>query len=272
MKINCSLLALVVISGHAFSDEETQNYLKEHSSYFIMDTQKSCFGPLSTGREQIPLTYNNHGDETPNNTYETEKLCIEAGGKLTVEEVRRQAIQDTLIVKEQTKEQDSNQKFFGINWGLGLAFTYVDNPIVTDVSILSNDDGGTISVNHQSQHRAIAMVESHYFRNCWFNLLFGECSASRSGDFGHGPFIAIGLIGEDGIDPLSTYGLGWMVGFKRDDKGNAWNIGFGYFVDSQAQKLRPNYSDGDQTSITDSTQLTYERDETGVMMMFSSTF
>ena len=91
-------------------------------------------------------------------------------------------------------------------------------------------------------------------------------------DWAHGPYVAIGITGEDkSIDPLSVFGMGWMVGFKRQD-GSSFNIGLGYFVDSAVKQLKSPLENGGITTITDTSKLTVERDEEGYMLMFSASF
>tara|TARA_B100001059_G_C17446190_1_gene385111 strand:+ start:198 stop:518 length:321 start_codon:yes stop_codon:yes gene_type:complete len=106
------------------------------------------------------------------------------------------------------------------------------------------------------------MLESHYFFNN-DNYEF----------FGHGPFVAIGIIGEDSIEPLSTFGAGYMLGWKYDQESNvSWNVGLGYYVNTEATLMRDEYSDGMTTTVQDPEKLTYKKDVGALMLLFSATF
>lgn len=264
---------------YATANALTQAFLNVdgNSGVFILSAKRECLGPLSSRRSSEALTY--QGGEVLN-VYISQKDCETAGGVITQEEREMQLI--SLITQAQSardkaqkqaeaknEQVENEQKFFGINFGVGLAFTFLNDPIVSDVTIgkLTDDEEAKnrIFVNHQSKNRAVALLESHYF------FEKSLISAQPSKEWGHGPFMAIGLAGEEGIDPLSTYGGGWMWGFMRDD-GSSFNIGLGIFIDTKAILLRPEYSDQAETELTNADLLTYKRDRKGWMLMFSSSF
>ncbi len=197
--------------------------------------------------------------EDGSNTYPNLQDCLEDGGKLSPT-LRKDIKADNKELAEELeaseKKGESNSNFYGINWGFGLAFTSLDADLIKDVTI----EDGAIQVNHKVSSQAIAMIESHYFMS------------DEKKSYGHGPFMAIGLVGEDGIDPLSNYGVGWMWGWKTDDQGNSWNVGLGYFADSAASTLRDGLKDGDTTTVTDPNKLLKKSDESGWMLMFSANF
>ncbi len=260
-----------------FADEANKNA-------FIMSSNMKCHGPLSSERNTVKLRFNAAGD--PTNIFPTEEACLTAGGTLTQEQSTKKVLATIAEVEKQKEKKEEEKKaetkdkeFLGINWGLGLAYTYTSDPLIHEISIASGGENqpGKILVDRQTKHRAIAMLESHYFfKRSWFKdcKIRGEDGpglAPCDTSYGHGPFIAIGLAGEDGVDPLSTYGIGWMWGFQLEE-ATSWNIGVGLFVDTKAKGLRPGFADGDETMLSNIDELTYERDETGWMLMFSSTF
>ncbi len=216
-----------------------------------------CHSPDSQSRKTLNVL------DDGSNVYDSVEDCISDGGSLSdtmkaqLRGTEGSVVLDEINAAEENnkKKADANAKFAGINWGLGLAFTKLDTKIVQDVSI----ENGVININHQTENRAIAMVESHYF------------FPTKKGTWGHGPFMAIGLIAEDGIDPLSTYGLGYMFGWKKDD-GTSWNLGVGAFTDTEVTQLRDGLNDGDKTTVTDPSKLTTKEDETGWLIMFSANF
>ncbi len=217
-----------------------------------------CHPPTSPYRKRLKV----YADGT--NSYQTLNACIADGGDLPKsmrEELKAEdPIVEEEIVKAETKAKEdaaAGTKFAGINWGLGLAFTKLGVKAVKDVSI----EGTEIRVNHTAKNKAVALVESHYF----------FVHEGKRSTWGHGPFIAIGLIAEDGVDPLSNYGFGYMFGFKNLD-GTSWNVGLGQFFDTDVPRLRDGLNDGDSTSETDPTKLVTREDEQGLMLMFSANF
>ncbi len=197
------------------------------------------------------------------NKYDSLDECLLDSGKLTPAMKKQLAAEDTDVLIEQIENEKKGEekekaetKFYGINWGLGLAFTGLDADAISDVTI----ESGEVRVNSQFSNRAIAMLESHYF------------FTPSDRDYGHGPYMAIGIVGEENINPLKTYGLGYMWGFKVGDTGSSWNIGLGVFVDTEVSQLRSGIKDGDQTTETDPNKLLTKTDEVGWMVMFSATF
>ena len=233
-------------------------------------TSDLCHSPSSSYRSRLTLL------DDKSNVFDSLEECLASGGKLSETMMRELKLEDPMAEEEAIKSQEkaellrveekitkaeesktneSNTKFAGINWGLGLAFTKLDISAVDDVSI----EDKTIRVNSTSKNRAVALVESHYF--------FGD----GKDWWGHGPYMAIGLIAEDGIDPLSTYGLGYMLGFKNRD-GTSWNIGFGKYVNTGVPRLRDGLKDGGTTDETDPSKLLTKEDESGNMFLFSANF
>lgn len=258
--------------------------VEAHKERFVISSNNKCHGPLSSGRNSVKIELDEAGN--PTNIYNDEDACIDAGGTLTQEQITKKLIATMQTIDEEKerkakikKQEEQEQKFFGINWGLGLAYTYTSDPIIHEASIASGGENmpGTILVERQTKHRAIAMLESHYFfkkswlKDCFIRGEEGFDTKPCDTTFGHGPFIAIGIAGEDGVDPLSTYGIGWMWGIRLENT-TSWNIGIGAFIDTKARALRPGFVDGGQTTIANLNEITYERDETGWMLMFSSTF
>lgn len=194
--------------------------------------------------------------------------CTDSGGDLTTKDRNKLSVEDSEAVQEmettiegRKSEEEALQKFAGINWGLGLAFTGIRKSYVSDVTIESDATNSFIRINHQTKNRALLMLESHYF-----------IRSEKDPKFGHGPFMSIGVVGEDGVDPLSNYGLGWMIGLRTDDKGGSWNFGVGVFIDTKVPQLRSGLSDGEITTETDPTKLLTTSDVDGWMIMFSATF
>lgn len=254
MQYFVKLLALLSLSicFQIHASQQALKLLKDNPNSFVLSADdNTCYGPLSPKQSDV-------AQEPDSFAFSNEAECLSNGGiGISTEE---------LVFQQKKEEQET--EFYGINWGLALAFVYMDQPRIADTTDISISENQIIHVNHQSKHRAIAMLESHYFFKTEWNVFDTE--------FGHGPFIAIGVTGVEGVDPLSTYGLGYMWGFKRSVMDNptntSWNIGVGMFIDTDVTQLRPQYADGDTTEITDINTLTYSRDETGLMVILSATF
>ncbi len=252
---------LYVVTSASVQAEE-RKFIKAtevDSTTFIKSISSDvCHSPDSKYRSQLNVY------EDKSNIYQTLADCIADGGKITPAMKERLYKEEPEILAEiesaQEKveqEKKAGTKFAGINWGLGLAFTNLGVSAVEDVTI----EDGSIRVNHQVENKAVALVESHYF----------FVHEGRKSTWGHGPYLAIGLIAEDGIDPLSTYGVGYMFGFKNPD-GTSWNIGLGVYFDSDVPRLRDGIKDGDDTTEADPTKLITSKDEEGAMLMFSANF
>jgi hypothetical protein len=214
-----------------------------------------CHLPTSGYRDRIKIlndksnVFTATGDTTKNYDF-----CLKSGGRAlqsTKEELKKEAPE----IAQEIEEQEQANSFYGLNWGAGLALTHISEDIIEDISI----ENSKVSVNHSVNHRAIAMLESHYF--------------FQADGIAHGPFVAIGIAGDDKtLNPLSTYGAGWMLGFRQSVKDRPWNLGLGVFIDSSATHLRSGVKDGEVTTETDPSKLTKEEDSTGVMLMLSSQF
>ena len=149
----------------------------------------------------------------------------------------------------------------GFRFGVGIALTRLSSTdTIDDISIVN----GLVSVNQSSKNHGTLMLETHQFIFTGTNR-FGN-------PYGHGPFLAISIADEEGSDPLSSYAVGYMIGFKKEDSSDSWNIGFGGFINTKATVLRSGISDGQATTITDSENLTQDKDKYGWMLMFSSTW
>jgi hypothetical protein len=127
---------------------------------------------------------------------------------------------------------------------------------------------GEVFVKKSRSHRGTFMLESHgFFDPEWWTDMFPEGQYS-----GFGPFVSVILADTEGGDPFSAYGIGLMVGFKDKDDDGGWNLGFGYYMNTEFQELRKGVSEGMRTIETNPENLLVERDRGGVMIILSSTW
>ncbi|HEX8421550.1 MAG TPA: hypothetical protein VF638_16190 [Sphingomonas sp.] len=137
---------------------------------------------------------------------------------------------------DQTKSADqidaSNRKFAGLDFGIGLSFS-IDIGVRDRIAEASIVDG-LVRIDDENNDRARVMLESHYF------FTPGVGSADRSGGnvtlarWGVGPFVAL----QPGTDEvIEAIGMGVMVGFRRGDSDQSFNVGVGYVVDPNTRVL-----------------------------------
>lgn len=254
--ISLLLLPLIcVVPQNLIADNKA-----DYAGKYLMSQSKLCHSDQSKYFNQI-IAVKDDASKTLNE-YPNLDACLLAGGKLTKTDQAALATEsiDILLEKKEVEkkgqqEKEANQKFYGINWGLGLAFTSLDVDVIKEVSI----EGGIVKVNKKFSKRAIAMLESHYFYE------FGE-------GLGLGPYMAVGVAGDENIDALKTYGGGIMLGARTDKKGGSWNLGLGWFRDTEVAQLRSGVSDNATTTETDPKKLLTYNDKGGWMIMFSATF
>lgn len=161
---------------------------------------------------------------------------------------------------ESQKENDSVQNFSGLRFGLGVGISFLGEQI-DKVEIIDS----RIAITESRSNQARVILESHKF------LWDGNMNKEK-GQWGIGPFIAASLADNQGQGLLDAFGLGVMVGFRNGTSNTSWNIGAGWFVDTQIKELRPGLEDGMETTITDSALLTREIDKEGLMILISGSW
>jgi hypothetical protein len=145
-----------------------------------------------------------------------------AVGPQKSEEQRDKDEKDAKDPKEQKIKDKTLEKFMGFNLGAGLGvLTIPSDRLAKNGAQVVN---GVVRINDQTNISASVVLESHYF--------FADPGRPR---FGHGPFLALRPGGDKIID---TIGLGYMLGWRYDDKANSsWNIGAAFTVSPNATVL-----------------------------------
>lgn len=131
---------------------------------------------------------------------------------------------------------DGQRSFEGLNFGIGLALFFPFDKERGGVTEAEVDGNNFIRVTKNTNRVPRLMLESHYLFKLkndakWYCPTDNKCS--------HGPFVAIEA-GSSGSSTISAYGLGWMLGFKKNSKEgdvSSWNIGVGYAVRSGVRVL-----------------------------------
>ncbi|MET0372637.1 MAG: hypothetical protein ABW128_00100 [Rhizorhabdus sp.] len=168
----------------------------------------------------------------------------------------------------------AKQKFGGIEFGVGIAFSYDlgSNRRVRDASVVD----GIVRVNQSDNVRARLILESHFLFTP--DSLFGISNffgiRNEPGDgtkrWGAGPFVAL-QPGTDNI--IDAIGAGFMMGFRRGDTGtDSFNIGIGVLYDIDSRIL----GDGilaNQPLPGAETEIRYKRrEQSGLLIMSSYSF
>jgi len=169
-------------------------------------------------------------------------------------------------------ENDSKkgfQEFAGINFGVGLALTFKHGENRVESASVQN---GIVRVDKESNRTPKVMFETHYFfQPKWLDNILKEKPEDRT-NWGIGPFVAI-QPGDSGGRVIDTYGLGILMGFRRDGQsGNprgSWNIGVGYVVTTGAKVLGDGIEEGQPLPAGEKDVRYKETNQPGWMIMAS---
>ncbi|MEH3041116.1 MAG: hypothetical protein PGN21_13720 [Sphingomonas paucimobilis] len=180
--------------------------------------------------------------------------------------------------------ETGRQKFGGIDFGIGVAFTYDlgNNERIREATIVDN----IVRVTRTENVRARLILESHYFftpRHTLFGNYGGahcdtlkdypdqydDCVA-RWKNFGIGPFMAI-QPGTDNI--IDAIGAGVMIGFRRrEEKSASFNIGIGVLYDVNTQILGDGFVENQAPPGTEKEVRFRRGSQSGLLIMTSYSF
>ena len=154
--------------------------------------------------------------------------------------VAAHAQDDTIAVADTNKQLQeknaetaaSNSRFAGLDFGIGLSFTR-DIGIRDRVATASLVDG-LVRIDDENNDRARVMLESHYFFTPGVGTAVAYGEKVKLARWGIGPFVAL----QPGTDEvIEAIGMGVMVGFRRGDSDQSFNLGVGYVVDPNTRVL-----------------------------------
>jgi hypothetical protein len=168
--------------------------------------------------------------------------------------------------KETEEEEKKKAEFAGFNWNPSLTLMkYSDTTYIEGISIeraSPDDEMGIIRAEKELSTQMALMLEAHYY---WTS----DYSEGRT--WGWGPFVTISLASQEGSELGSIIGGGLMLG-TRTYKGSAFNVGMGYFRDTDFTRLRDGKKTGDTTTATDSATIVEKHDVGGWLIMFTASF
>ncbi|MFN3931383.1 MAG: hypothetical protein ACK4JY_06490 [Brevundimonas sp.] len=160
------------------------------------------------------------------------------------------------------KKAEDRREFAGLDLGVGLSVTFDlgDDERVEEAELIN----GIVRVTDENDSRARIMLESHFFFTPDHSFL-----NVAAGDWGIGPFVAV----QPGTDEIiEAAALGVMIGFRRPDTGDSFNVGLGLAIDPDTRML----GDGlvaDQALPVGETAIRYkEESQLGVVLLTSFTF
>lgn len=143
----------------------------------------------------------------------------DAAGSQAKDETRLDGTDDT-----KNRNTGPIRDFAGLKFGVGISFTLAsgDRDRVSDASVV----GGLVRVDDEDNGRARIMLESHYF--------FTLDTETKKKAWGIGPFIAL----QPGTNEIiESIGIGVMMGFRRGNGPESFNIGIGAVVDPNTRVL-----------------------------------
>lgn len=171
--------------------------------------------------------------------------------------------------------EDPTQKFGGIEFGIGIAFSYDlgDNDRIKEAELVN----GIVRVTDRENVRARIILESHYFftptGGVFGDELFGLKNLPGKNmrkEWGIGPFVALQPGTNDVIDAL---GAGIMVGFRRpNSETQSFNIGVGVLYDLNTRLLGEGLA-ANQPLPSGETAIRYlEEEQSGLLLLSSYSF
>ena len=165
---------------------------------------------------------------------------------------------------KQAAADASNSKFAGLDFGVGLSFTRDDGTRdrIASASLVN----GIVRVEDENNDRARVMLESHYFFTPKAKLGRFRVNSDDIKQFGVGPFVAL----QPGTDEIiEAIGMGLMVGFRRGDSGQSFNLGLGYVIDPNTRVLGDGLK-ADQPLPAGETEIRYKDASQGGFLILSS--
>jgi len=174
-------------------------------------------------------------------------------------------------VTEAKARQDAikagNSAFAGVELGVGLSFT-IDRgrrDRIGNATLVKN----VVRVEDQNNNRARVMLESHYFFTPGVGGNDPDDPTVRAARWGVGPFVAIQPGSEEVIEAI---GMGIMIGLRRGNSGESFNLGVGYVVDPNTRVLGDGL-EANQPLPPGETEIRYkDTAQSGILILSSFSF
>lgn len=169
-------------------------------------------------------------------------------------------------------EANGTQKFGGLEFGIGLAFTYDlgHRDRIKEAEVVNN----IVRAKQVENLRARIVLESHYMftpNGYLFGLENNRGKGKR--EWGFGPFVTI-QPGTDNV--IEAVGAGLMLGFKRpsdDPKAtDSFNVGIGVMYDLNAQVLGDGIIENQPLPLGETEVRFRKQSQSGLLVMTSYSF
>ena len=167
-----------------------------------------------------------------------------------------EALIESRKAEERAEELRQLDEFFGPGWGIGVGAGFGQGADRIDGAELVD---GIVRVNQDVTDSPRLFLEIHYF----FDRQYLEHK------WGHGPFATVNF-GANGADTLTSFGVGYMVGYKRPDSSSSFNIGVGIALDSNVMQLGDGLSE-DQPLPDGETEIRFKQSSEPALILLVST-
>ena len=125
--------------------------------------------------------------------------------------------------QEFRKQAESEEKFLGLNWGLGFGFSYGNDDAIDDAEIVN----GIVRARSEKRQQPRVVIEFHKF--LWCN------KKGAIGTRGCGPFDAVAA---SQSKVLSGVGMGIIYGWKaKPTESDGFSVGIGAILDGGVKDL-----------------------------------
>jgi hypothetical protein len=171
-------------------------------------------------------------------------------------------------IEEGGKGAQAQQKFLGLNWGLGLGASYYFDDAIEDAAVVD----GVVRVTKDRRAEPRVLLEFHRF---FFTSDADGKEPGQNGkaiESGHGPFVAVAAKDND---VLAGVAAGWMFGWKdtqKSDDSNAFTVGLGVILDSDVTDLADGFKEGQPLPAGETSVRFEEKSRAAAVLIFTRTF
>jgi hypothetical protein len=170
----------------------------------------------------------------------------------------REVTQQEVAAKEQAaKEVTSEQDFLGLNWGIGVGYSFASKERISSAEIVN----GVVRATTSAKSEPRVFMEFHKY--IW-------CHAKDEGTRGCGPFVAVAATSDK---LLSGVAMGFMYGLKakKDDK-DGFSVGAGVVLDAKVKDLASGFEKDQPPPAGETTVRIEEKNRWSGVLFVTRTF
>jgi hypothetical protein len=156
------------------------------------------------------------------------------------------------------KQAESEEKFLGLTWGVGLGYSFGRDRSVDEAEIV----GGVVRIKSEQKQQPRLLMEFHkYF---WCN------SNDTDGTRGCGPFVAAAATSDK---VLSGVGLGFMYGMKsKATDSEGFSVGLGAVLDAKVKDLAEGFKPNEAAPAGETTVRYTTKSRWSILLFVTRTF